>query len=223
MKHSPGDHLSSSLTDLMTSLMVIFVLLLVATLNSQATKTIRSSEYVMNELDGTRLFRAGEKLHRDGDVIVVVVPRELMSFREATAENGGADLSPQGRAYLRDMAPKLSSVLCRPDIRGRIDTIVVEGHSDKKGFGTGDPADDDRENLELSQKRSMSVVAEILDTLGQDRGCFLDLLSATGRGDAHPINVADLYSPENRRVEFRIRVRPDTARNVINNLRGSRQ
>ncbi len=215
------DHLASSLTDLMTSLAVIFILLLVAKLNNQATRTDRSIDYVMGQLQDKKLFREGEKIRRDGNVLVVAIPQELMSFKEATAEQGGADLSPAGRDYLRANIPRLASVLCRKDVRSRIDTIVVEGHSDKKGFGMADEKADEQENLKLSQERSMAVVSQALNILGDDRACFLDLLSATGRGDSHPLNVHDLYSPENRRVELRIRIRPDVAGAVSASLSGS--
>jgi chemotaxis protein MotB len=221
MKQSTaGDHISSSLTDLMTSLLVIFILLLVAKLNSQAKRTGRTVEYVARSLKAAQLFKAGEKMRQDGDVIVVVVPQELMSFKEAKAEQGGADLSAPGKAYLRSTIPQLAAVVCGNDVRKYIDTIVVEGHSDKKGFGSGNANTDSQENLILSQQRSMAVVTESLNMLEKDRACFLDLLSATGRGDAHPLNRQDLYGPENRRVELRIRVRPDLASSIVDKLEG---
>jgi outer membrane protein OmpA-like peptidoglycan-associated protein len=221
MKRSTsGDYISSSLTDLMTSLLVIFILLLVAKLNTQAIGTGRTVEYVANRLNAAQLFNAGEEVHQNGDVIVVVVSQELMSFKEAKATQGGADLSPAGKAYLRDTIPKLASVVCRDDVRKYIDTIIVEGHADKKGFGNGNGNTDSQENLILSQQRSMAVVSESLSVLGKDRACFLDLLSATGRGDAHPLNRQDLYAPENRRVELRIRVRPDLASSIADRLEG---
>jgi len=220
-RRGSSDHLSSSLTDLMISLMVIFILLLVARLNNQATRTERSVNYVMGQLQPSL---HGEQLHRDGDVLVLAIPQELMSFREARAEQGGADLLPQGRGYLRERMPQLAGLLCRPDVRSKVDAIVVEGHSDKKGFGTGSEKSDRQENLKLSQERSMAVVEETLNVLGgADRGCFLDLLSATGRGDAHPLDTRDLYSPRNRRVELRIRVKPDAAGPVAASVAGSIQ
>jgi outer membrane protein OmpA-like peptidoglycan-associated protein len=217
-RRTSTDHLSSSLTDLMTSLAVIFILLLVAKLNNQATRTERSMTYVQGQLEDRKLFSGGEKMRRDGDVLVVAIPQELMSFKQATAEHGGADLSAQGKEYLRATIPKLAAVLCRDEVRRRIDTILVEGHSDKKGFGLGSEQADKQENLKLSQQRSMSVVAESSSILGTNRSCFLDLLSATGRGDARPLNVKDIYSPENRRVELRIRVKPDAASAVSSSL-----
>lgn len=213
-----GDHISSSLTDLMTSLLVIFILLLVAKLNSQAIRTGRTVEYVAHRINTAQIFNAGEKMRQDGDVIVVVVPQELMSFKQANSEHGGADLSPAGKEYLRTTIPRLASVLCRDDVRKYVDTIVVEGHSDQKGFGSGNQKTDKQENLILSQQRSMAVVSESLNILGQNSACFLDLLSATGRGDAHPLNRQELYGPENRRVELRIRVRPDLASSIADKL-----
>jgi flagellar motor protein MotB len=184
-------------------------------------RTARTVESVANRLYAARVFNAGEKMRQDGDVIVVVVPQELMSFKEAKASEGGADLSSPGKAYLHDTMPRLASTLCRNDVRGYIDTIVVEGHSDQKGFGSGDENTDKQENLILSQQRSMAVVSESLSALGTDRACFLDLLSATGRGDAHPLNRQDLDSPANRRVELHIRVRPDLASSIANKLEGN--
>jgi len=189
----------------------------------QATGTGRSIDYVMSKLQETQLFTEGKTLRQDQDVIVIVIPQELMSFKQATAEHGGADLSPQGLEYLRENIPKLSNVLCREDIRRHIDTIIVEGHSDKTGFGSRDEKIAKRENLKLSQERSMAVVSAAMDILGDHRGCFLDLLSATGRGDAHPVNIQDLSSPENRRVEFRIRVRPDISLSIADTVNGTIQ
>ena len=48
-------------------------------------------------------------------------------------------------------------------------------------------------NLPLSQSRSMAVVRQVLQTLGSDsqavdrRNCFVNFLSASGRGSAEPI------------------------------------
>jgi flagellar motor protein MotB len=216
MKRTGGDdHFSNSLTDLMTSLMVIFVLLLVTKLNNQAGRKESAVRYILDKLNAhAQQFKDGEKLYREGDVIVIVIPDQLMSFKQASAERGGADLSVEGRKYLGRHVPGWAEILCSPTTRQDVDTIVVEGHSDTKPFGAADDKINKEKNLELSQQRSMAVVAESLSVLGQapkERGCFLDLLSATGRGDAHPINSSDPYSPQNRRVEFRIRVRPGPA------------
>ena len=92
MKQSTaGDHISSSLTDLMTSLLVIFILLLVAKLNSQAKRTGRTVEYVARSLKAAQLFKAGEKMRQDGDVIFprrerLTCAAPFLSWRRWSAE-----------------------------------------------------------------------------------------------------------------------------------------
>jgi flagellar motor protein MotB len=157
-----------------------------------------------------------ENIYAQGDVIVIVIPEQLMSFRQGSAAQGGAELSDEGRGYLKKHVPEWSSLLCDPGIRRDIDTIVVEGHSDRRPFGKVDPKINKEKNLELSQQRSMAVVAEALGDLENSpyQACFLDLLSATGRGDAHPLDETNPDSERNRRVEVRIRVRPNIADTV---------
>ncbi len=83
--------------------MVIFVLLLVTTLNNRAGQKDSAVRYVLEQLKAqAQHFKDGEQLYREGDVIVLVVPDQLMSFKQASAERGGADLSAQGRDYLQN-------------------------------------------------------------------------------------------------------------------------
>jgi hypothetical protein len=134
----PGqtDHLSSSLTDLMTSLMVIFVLLLVTKLNNQASEVTSAVNRLLKELQAhARALGDNEKIYSQGDVIVIVIPDELMSFQQGSAQQGGAELAATGRRYLQRHVPGWSALLCDPGVRKDIDTIVVEGHADRRPFG----------------------------------------------------------------------------------------
>lgn len=203
-----ADHLSSSLTDLMTSLMVIFVLLLVTKLNNQATEVTAAVNRILRELKAhAQDLGDAEKIEAQGDVIVIVIPDELMSFRQ-----GEAELSESGRQYLRRHVFGWSALLCNPELRRDVDTIVVEGHADRRTWRNLSRRDSELKNLELSQQRSMAVVGEVLGNLEDSslrKSCFLDLLSATGRGEAHPLDRTNPDSERNRRVELRIRVRPN--------------
>ena len=85
-----------------------------------------------------------------------------------------------------------------------MESIVIEGHTDSTGS--------DERNLPLSQERSLRVVQEslrILNAGSQDRSCFLELLSATGRGSVDRILDQEGKEDMNRsrRVIFKIRVR----------------
>jgi flagellar motor protein MotB len=205
-EHTQSEHLSNSLTDLMTSLMVIFVLLLVAFITNTATKDATAADMLLKRLqtdlkiqgiDNNRLKRDP----RDRNAILVVVPGNLMNF-----ENQRADLKLEGRQWLDTNIPKFSSVLCDPEVASSVYSIVVEGHTDANGWAGRTPAESQDANLELSQKRSMAVVQEALRSLDrrpEDRACFLDRLSATGRGQQDPEPTAEA----SRRVIFRVRVK----------------
>jgi len=212
-EHDNSDHLSSSLTDLMTSLMVIFILLLLVFVSHTATKDAALTDVLLKQLQQD-LAPQGfneDSIHpdpRDRNAILVIVPGKLMNFKLQES-----NLQDEGKQFLRVYIPKFANVLCSNQFRSSIDSIVVEGHTDKQRFGKT-PEESQKNNLKLSQGRSMAVVEEALNDLNgvePDRTCFLEKLSATGRGEQEPEKTDD----ESRRVIFRIRVRAKEADRVF--------
>jgi outer membrane protein OmpA-like peptidoglycan-associated protein len=138
--------------------------------------------------------------------LLVFVPEDLLRFQQ-----GRSEIPPNGREFLAGFAPRLVSTACSPELRGEISSIVVEGHASSEG--------NDKANLQLSQRRSMEVVKDslsVLSSLEGDKtvptglhGCFLEFVSATGRGSAEPVkDKTGIENPErSRRVVFKIRVR----------------
>jgi outer membrane protein OmpA-like peptidoglycan-associated protein len=200
--------LSSSLTDLMTSLAVIFILLLVAMLNNALQQTKGTKSQVLSRFEETlRDFQTqGVEVQTDPKDplgLLVVVPEGLLKF-----EQGKADIPPAGQEFVQEFIPKFVAAACSPEIRPGIGSIVVEGHTSSEG--------DERLNLRLSQARSISVVQESLDVLdgaenadsSANHRCFLDFVSATGRGSAEPVEVVGREDRSlSRRVVFKIRVK----------------
>jgi flagellar motor protein MotB len=204
-EHTSPDHLSSSLTDLMTSLMVIFVLLLLVFISHTASKDAALTDVLLKKLQQD-LIPQGFKEEsirqdpKDRNAILVIVPGKLMNF-----ETQKSDLQPEGRQFLQTHIPVFAEILCSPQFRPSIDSIVVEGHTDRQRYGKT-PEESQNNNLKLSQDRSMAVVKDSLADLASkesERGCFLEKLSATGRGEQDPEKTDD----ESRRVIFRIRIR----------------
>jgi outer membrane protein OmpA-like peptidoglycan-associated protein len=201
-------HLAASFTDLMASLMVIFVLLFVATVNNAATKRHTVTETLLETLKG-RLTASGVSLDairrddRDPYAIVIVMPEELLFKR------GEWKVEASGVSYLEGMIPNLSAILCSGDMRPHIDNVVVEGHTDMTWLGALGPGESGPEkNLELSQQRSMGVVHTSLAApqAQSDRDCFRGMLSASGRGQEEPIINIPGDDAQQRRVVFKIRV-----------------
>ncbi len=204
-EHSHSDHLSTSLTDLMTSLMVIFILLLLVFVSHTASKDAALTDVLLAELKKDLQPQgfsenAIRRDPRDRNAILVIVPGKLMNF-----ELQRADLQEDGRLFLQTHIPAFADVLCGNEFRSSIDSIVVEGHTDKQRYGKTEE-ESQNNNLKLSQDRSMAVVKEALaDLAGReaDRQCFLEKLSASGRGERDLEKTDD----ESRRVIFKIRVK----------------
>ena len=99
------DHLSSSLTDLMTSLMVIFILLLMAFVVRTAGKDAALTDVLLKRLlSDMRPQGFNEqsirKDPRDRNAILMIVPDRLMNF-----ETGKFILSLKGRNFSKGTFP----------------------------------------------------------------------------------------------------------------------
>jgi outer membrane protein OmpA-like peptidoglycan-associated protein len=200
------DHLNSSMTDLMTSLMVIFILLLLVFVHRTAGKDAAVTDVLLKRLRyemqpqgfNENTIRPDP---RDRNAILVIVPDRLMNF-----EMGKSRLRPEGEQFLKSYIPHLAEVLCGDQFRSSIESIVVEGHTDTQPYVGHTVEESESLNLKLSQDRSMVVVENALADLSnveEERVCFLEKLSASGRGEQEQEPTAD----ESRRVILKIRVK----------------
>lgn len=207
-----GGHAAASFTDLMASLMVVFILLFVATVNNAtASRTVvqnRLLESLRAELTAkgldTTTIRQDD---RDPYAIVIVMPDSLLFDRDSWQVRRG------GEEYLTGVMPTLSSILCAADMAPNIDNVVVEGHTDTTYFGNVASAADQGQayNMRLSQERSMEVVKVGLQALRDlpQRGCFRSMISASGRGQEELLKGVPGDDARQRRVVFKIRVKAD--------------
>ena len=198
--------MSNSFTDLMTSLAVIFILLLCASLNNaqQEGQTTRNSVLAEVQRELKEFVSGGIEVKSDPKDplgLLILVPEDLLAF-----PLDRADISPNGELFLRSFIPKLSKIVCSQRFAKDINSIVVEGHTDSSGTA--------QHNWDLSQRRSMSVVRTSLGVLDmndteEEKMSFLRLLSASGRGSAELVTSAagEENAALSRRVVFKIRVR----------------
>ena len=190
----------------MTSLMVIFVLLLLVFLQRRATGDPAVAEELRKALVELKAQGLTERyIQRNGNVILIVVPDRLMNF-----ESGKFELRPQGHDFLRERIPELAGVLCSDKYKSSIEAVVVEGHRDSHPWTGKSPQESESLNLKLSQDRSMEVVKTsllYLTSASAERACFLEKLSASGRGEQDLEATPD----ESRRVVLKIRVRAENA------------
>ncbi len=203
---SNTDHLNSSMTDLMTSLMVIFILLLLVFVHRTAGKDAAVTDVLLKRLrhDMQPMGFNENTIRpdpRDRNAILVIVPDRLMNF-----EPSKFNLRPEGEQFLKNYIPNFANVLCSDQFRSSIESIVVEGHTDTEPYAGHTAQESESLNLKLSQDRSMEVVRNALtdlSTMEVERGCFLEKLSASGRGEQEQEATPD----ESRRVILKIRVK----------------
>ena len=150
--------LSSSMTDLMTSLAVIFILLLVATLNNAQQEGETTRNAILQKLLERLQAEVDEYKERGFEVkndpkdplgLIVVVPDGLLNFQDNRSE-----IPAPGIEFLQKIIPKMATTLCSEEFRQEMESIVIEGHTDSTGS--------DERNLPLSQERSLRVVQESL-------------------------------------------------------------
>ena len=198
-----GADLSHSFTDLMTSLAVIFILLLVATLNNFHSESdaaiIDLRKEVTEELKKLNLTLTQDP--NDPYTHLINLDEEKVKF----ASNSGV-LKPEGRELIDNLFAVLTPRLCDKKLYSKLESVIIEGHTDQTG---NKDIEGKLWNVKLSQDRAYSVMNEafmsIEKTGSQNVDCLRLLVSATGRGSNRPLkNKPD---SSNRRVEVKIRVR----------------
>jgi flagellar motor protein MotB len=220
-----GGHGGAAFTDLMASLLVVFVLLFVVALNKKAGDQRSLQEDLIRALRGN-LKAAGideasiDRDSRDKNAVVIVFPDSLLF------DVGSAHMRESGARIVHAATPLIASVLCSDSIRPRLETVVIEGHTDAR-VPTGMTSERGRAyNLRLSQLRSMDVVSESMSSLLTDSkysDCYLTLVSATGRGRENLLAKVDSLDARQRRVILKIRLRTDAASDVASAVGGARQ
>ena len=217
----PQEHssvLTIGFTDLMTSLAVIFILLFsayvtkVSETESQAKMTVpppmeerKTARTTTDDIKGVlrdhfqRFDLSLDADPADPNVVRIVVPDALLNF-----EFGKGSLSSVADRFLADAMPSYATLLCGA-LRDRIDSLVIEGHTDDRGS--------DIYNLKLSQERSLNVMVKGLEVI-QDSApwayrCFHEKTSASGRGRQDLVMDESrlLDRDKSRRVVFKIRLR----------------
>lgn len=200
--------LSSSLTDMMTSLMVIFVLLLVNYLRNEqgAIAVARSKTDEMQEQLTDKLRAAsvdGVEVRKiDNYNLVVIVPEDKLQF-----ETGKDQLSPPGVGFLSKFVPALMDTYI--SFAEDVSLINVEGHSDWK---IKKDAVDEYYNWPLSQQRATAVMKFIFNLRkgAADTERFKSIALFGGRGPIecqYPADANENLRKTCRTVKFKIRMK----------------
>ncbi len=198
-----GGDFSHSFTDLMTSLAVIFILLLVATLNNQFSQSDAAITDLRKEVT-EELTKLKLTLTQDPDdpyTQIINLDEEKVKF-----DSNKNILKPEGRQLIDDLFAVLTPKLCDKELYSKLESVIIEGHTDVTGNAT---IEGKLWNVKLSQDRAYAVMNEAFTSIGTAKSenvdCLRLLASATGRGSNRPLK--DRPTSANRRVEVKIRVK----------------
>ena len=205
------DTFTISISDLMSGLLAIFILVLsYFILNfSQAT-----AQLTQNDVTRAELLRFMQKeLEREGILVTVDERHGILRISEGVLFDVGlADVKPQGQVVIKKLGSVLEVALEAEQFKGRVETIFIEGHTDNVPISNGIfPS-----NWELSTKRAintwltMSGANPKLTTLLNDKGEII--FSVSGYSDTRPIaeNSSEEGRRENRRIDIRFSMAPPT-------------
>lgn len=135
----------------------------------------------------------GDKLEVDPRTGDVSIPDAILF------DEGSAELKPAGRQFLRSFIPVYSNVIFSNDeFDNMITRVIIEGHT--SSFG------EERENMQLSLQRALSVSDYISSLNFPTQSQFKYKVLAAGRGELDANQEID--SPGDRKVVFRFQLRP---------------
>jgi outer membrane protein OmpA-like peptidoglycan-associated protein len=208
------------LSDLMTGLMVMFLLIAVTYMIRVEADADRVKEVAITYSEIKDALYDDLNLEFKGDLQnwKAQLIKDDLSIRftepEVLFAEGSSDLKPEFRAILRDFFPRYVRILTSPRYRASSSEVRIEGHTSSDWTGVTTPEDAYFRNMELSQARTRSalVFALGLTEVSGERGWLRQYLTANGLSSSHPVfDASGVEDPaRSRRVEFRVRTDAET-------------
>jgi outer membrane protein OmpA-like peptidoglycan-associated protein len=204
------------LSDLMTGLMVIFLLIAVMYMMKVEADAdrIKTVAIAYSEIRDA-LYEDLRAAFKDdlGPWKAQILKTDLtIRFNEPEIlfANGSSEL----KAILSDFFPRYVRILTSPKYRDSISEIRIEGHTSSDWIGQTSPQDAYVHNMELSQARTRTALGYLLTlpAVANDRAWLTRYLTANGLSSSRPILKADHTedADRSRRVEFRVRTDAET-------------
>ena len=197
------------LADLMTGLMMVFMLLTAAfMLRVEQTTTLVIKEFEETKRDMTQALQQEFKddlKQWNADFLGDMTIR----FNDPTVlfATGSSQLRPEFRHVLEDFFPRYLTVLGSEKFRGSIRELRIEGHTSAVWTAGTDSKTAYFRNMELSQARTRSTLEYLftIPSVQKESKWLIEHLTANGLSSSRPVSKdIDINAAANQRVEFRI-------------------
>ena len=206
-----ADPFSVSITDLICALLSVFILAFAYFLVTFNQAAAQLNENTLKRADILKVIQE-EMKNRHIDVAVDLELGVLRLPEGVLFDLGEAELKPHGEEVIRVLGPVVNEVLNRPQYKGRVNTVFIEGHTDNLPIQT----DKFASNWELSTQRAINTFHAAVAAapgLSQLRNNAKEaLISCGGYADTRPVKSNDTEAgrQENRRIDFRFFMTPPT-------------
>ena len=198
-----------SFSDLMASILIIFILLFVYKLvEYQANLT--EKEQQIQELTSTRvkIIEMLQEEFKKEDIDINIDPKTgTIKLNESILfDTSKSELKEEGKEFARRFIPIYVKILLgNEEVKSQLSQIIIEGHTDDVGSYIS--------NLKLSQDRTLSVAKFLLDD-DFDYKYKKDLqeyITLNGRSYSEPIldDEGNINRDASRRVEIKFRLKEE--------------
>lgn len=208
------------LSDLMTGLMVMFLLIAVCYMvevEADADK-IKTVAVAYNDTRDALYEALRREFSPDLPQWHAQLIKQDLTIRFSEPEilfaEGSSELKPAFKHILDDFFARYVRILTSPQFRSAISEVRIEGHTSSGWTGARSPDDAYLHNMELSQARTRSTLLYVLGLprLRGDVDWLRRFTTANGLSSSRPIlDVAGREdAARSRRVEFKIRTDAET-------------
>lgn len=207
-----------SYADLMSAMLMIFALLLTLVILDYR-ELLEQKEKEIEEVVNvkTEIIKALTEAFKESNM-AIEIDQQTGAIRfpgSVLFESNSSEISAKGEVFLKEFIPAYLGILLQDRFKDEISTVMIEGHTDKKG--------DYMYNMALSQDRAYSVLEYIYSKDFPDfkeKALSQKYITANGRSFNQPLtNKKGKYDPDrSRRVEFLFRLKDDEAIKAIEEL-----
>jgi outer membrane protein OmpA-like peptidoglycan-associated protein len=208
------------LSDLMTGLMVMFLLIAVTFMVhvQEEAYNVRQVAVAYSEIKDALFEDLQAEFKNDLPKWKAQIIKADLSIRftepEVLFATGSSELKPEFQEILSSFFPRYVRILTSAKYKGSISEVRIEGHTSSGWIGVTTPEDAYFRNMELSQARTRSTLtyALSLPQVNDQRDWLRRNLTANGLSSSHPIVDATGAedAPRSRRVEFKVRTDAET-------------
>jgi outer membrane protein OmpA-like peptidoglycan-associated protein len=208
------------LSDLMTGLMVMFLLIAVCYMvevEADADK-IKTVAVAYNDTRDALYEALRKEFSPDLPRWHAQLIKQDLTIRLSEPDilfaEGSSELKPAFRQMLDDFFPRYVRILTSPQFRSAISEVRIEGHTSSGWTGARSPDVAYLHNMELSQARTRSTLLYVLELprLHDNVDWLRRLVTANGLSSSRPILDTPGHEDvaRSRRVEFKIRTDAET-------------